>query len=52
LTTALAHALAADAAAVVAEAQARGVKGPGLADAVHAARVKAIADGLGATTPG
>ena len=52
LTAALAHALAADAAAVVAEAQARGVKGPGLADAVHAARVNAIADGLGATTPG
>jgi tRNA nucleotidyltransferase (CCA-adding enzyme) len=52
LTAALMHALAADSATVVAEAQARGVKGPGLADAVRAARVQAIAEGLGTTTPG
>jgi tRNA nucleotidyltransferase (CCA-adding enzyme) len=52
LTAALTRALAADAAAVVADAQARGVKGPGLADAVRAARVQAIAEGLGPTTRG
>jgi tRNA nucleotidyltransferase (CCA-adding enzyme) len=52
LSAALAHALAADAAVVVAEAKARGVTGPGLADAVRAARVHAIARGLDATTPG
>jgi len=52
LSDALARALAADAAAVVAEAQARGVQGPGLADAVRAARVRAVADGLrDAATP-
>jgi len=44
-------ALAADAAAVVAAAQARGVKGPGLADAVRAARVAAIATGLAGAGP-
>ena len=43
LNDALARALATDAAAVVAEAQARGVSGPGLADAVRAARLRAIA---------
>jgi tRNA nucleotidyltransferase (CCA-adding enzyme) len=51
LSAALARALAADAAAVVAEAQARGVQGSGLADAVRAARALAVADGLEATTP-
>jgi tRNA nucleotidyltransferase (CCA-adding enzyme) len=51
LDDALTRALAADAAAVVAEAQARGVSGPALADAVRAARVHAIDSGLDADAP-
>ena len=51
LGDALARALAADAAATVAEAQARGVQGPGLADAVRAVRVQAVAQGLASATP-
>ena len=46
LDAALARAMAIDAAGVVATAQARGVSGPGLADAVRAARVQAVAIGL------
>jgi tRNA nucleotidyltransferase (CCA-adding enzyme) len=46
LDAALARAMAIDAAGVVATAQARGVSGPGLADAVRAARVQAVATGL------
>ena len=52
LGDALARALAIDAAGAVAAAQARGVSGPGLADAVRAARVQAVADGLLETTHG
>jgi len=48
LNDALTRALSADAAAAVAEAQARGVDGPALADAVRAARVRAIDSGLDA----
>jgi len=48
LDDALSRALAADAAGVVAEAQARGVSGSALADAVRAARVHAIDSGLDA----
>ena len=46
LSEALARALGMDAAAVVAQAQARGASGPALADAVRAARVNAVAVGL------
>jgi len=48
LNDALTRALSADAAAAVAEAQARGLDGPALADAVRAARVRAIDSGLDA----
>ena len=51
LSDALARALAIDAAGVVAEAQARGASGPALAEAVRAARVRAVLSGL-AAVPG
>lgn len=49
LAAALERALAIDAAGVVAAAQARGARGPALADAVRAARVQAVASGLAGT---
>jgi tRNA nucleotidyltransferase (CCA-adding enzyme) len=49
LSTALSLAMGIDAAAVVAEAQARGASGPALADAVRAARVVAVAVATGLT---
>jgi tRNA nucleotidyltransferase (CCA-adding enzyme) len=52
LSNALGLAMGIDAAAVVAEAQARGASGPALADAVRAARVEAVAAGLTDTTRG
>jgi len=52
LSQALTLALGIDAAAVVAAAQARGASGPALADAVRAARVQAVADGLTEATRG
>jgi tRNA nucleotidyltransferase (CCA-adding enzyme) len=52
LDEALAQAMGIDAAAVVAEAQARGASGPALADAVRAARVRAVDAGLSETTRG
>jgi len=52
LDRALTLAMDIDAAAVVAAAQARGVSGPALADAVRAARVQAVAAGLTETTHG
>ena len=52
LNDALSRAISADAAGVVAAAQARGISGPALADAVRAARVQAVATGLTDTTHG
>jgi len=52
LSDALTRAMSADAAGVVAAAQARGISGPALADAVRAARVQAVAAGLADTTRG
>ena len=52
LNQALTLAMGIDAAAVVAAAQGRGASGPALADAVRAARVQAVADGLPETTRG
>jgi tRNA nucleotidyltransferase (CCA-adding enzyme) len=52
LNDALTRAMSADAAGVVAAAQARGLSGPALAEAVRAARVQAVAAGLTDTTRG
>jgi tRNA nucleotidyltransferase (CCA-adding enzyme) len=52
LAQALAHAQGIDAAAVVADAQARGLGGSALADVVRAARVRAVAAGSTDTTHG
>ena len=52
LNDALSRAISADAAGVVAAAQARGLSGPALAEAVRAARVQAVAAGLADTTCG
>jgi tRNA nucleotidyltransferase (CCA-adding enzyme) len=52
LSEALTLALGINAAAVVAEAQARGANGPALAEAVRAARVEAVAAGFTDTTRG
>ena len=49
LAAALRHARAVDTAAVAADAAVRGMIGPALGQAIHAARVSAIATGLGAT---